>query len=218
MIHLFCGYEAREAIGFHVFVHSVIEHASGPVSIIPLPGMGQFEGSNAFTCSRFLVPYLMGFRGRAIFADASDMLVTADVSGLAGLFDDSFAVQVVKHPTYRTRHPIKYRGTALETVNTEYPRKNWASLMLLNCGHPAWAGMTPAKVAETSVIDLLEFRALDDSLIGEIPGEWNRLVDEGHPIEGAKLLHWTAGIPGFAEYRDAPGAELWHAQRKRMEG
>lgn len=214
MIHLFAGFEAREAIGFHVFVNSVVARCSEPVSIVPLPAMGQFEGSNAFTCSRFLVPYLMGFQGRAIFADASDMLVTADLAELAALADDRYAVQVVKHPTYRTRHRIKYRGTALETINTEYHRKNWASLMLINCAHPLWAGLTPSALAEVPVLSLLQFDRFPDELIGALPSCWNRLVDEGQAEQGAKLLHWTAGIPGFPAYHDAPGADLWHAERR----
>ncbi len=62
MIHLFCGYEPRESIGYHVFCHSVISKASVPVSFIPLSSMGMAEGSNAFTMSRFLIPYLMGLQ------------------------------------------------------------------------------------------------------------------------------------------------------------
>ena len=218
MIHLFCGYEPRESIGFHVFVASVIERASAPVNIIPLSAMSMPRGSNAFTVSRFLVPWLMQFRGRAIFADASDMLMLGDVAELDALFDPDFAVQVVKHPTYLTRHKIKYRGTALETINTEYPRKDWASLMLVNCEHPAWAGMTPPELVQRPMLDLLQLRHVPDEQIGALPDSWNRLVDEGHPTEGAQLMHWTAGIPGFEAYRDAPGSEAWHAARRAMEG
>lgn len=218
MIYLFCGYEAREAIGFHVFVSSVIERASEAVNIIPLSAMTMPRGSNAFTVSRFLVPWLMQFRGRAIFADASDMLMPGDVANLDALFDPEFAVQVVKHPNYKTRHKIKYRGTALETVNTEYPRKNWASLMLMNCEHTAWSGMTPSEVVKRPVLDLLQLRHVPDEQIGELPDSWNRLVDEGQPVDGAELLHWTAGIPGFEAYRDAPGSEAWFAARRAMEG
>lgn len=218
MIYLFCGYEAREAIGFHVFVSSVIERASEAVNIIPLAAMTMPRGSNAFTVSRFLVPWLMQFRGRAIFADASDMLMLGNVADLDALFDPAFAVQVVKHPNYKTRHKIKYHGTALETVNTEYARKNWASLMLMNCEHPVWSEMTPSELVQRPVLDLLQLRHVPDDGIGELPNSWNRLVDEGQPVEGADLMHWTAGIPGFEAYRDAPGSNAWHEARRAMEG
>jgi hypothetical protein len=49
-----------------------------------------------------------------------------------------------------------------------------------------------------------------------LPDHWNRLVDEGQAVEGASVLHWTAGIPGFDYYRDAPGAAAWHRQARLM--
>lgn len=213
MITLFCGYEPREAAGFHVFLHSVIARATVPVRIIPLSAMGLPEGSNAFTLSRFLVPWLMGFKGRAIFADASDMLMLGDVAELDALFDPQFGVQVVKHPNYQPKEKVKYRGTEMETLNLAYERKNWASLMLINCEHADWFGMTPDSIATANPLELLQMKW---ATVGEIPGEWNRIVDEGHYLAGAKLLHWTCGIPGFDHYRNAPGADLWHAERKAM--
>lgn len=218
MIHLFCGYDRREAVGFHAFVASVLERASAPVAIHALDAKGLPEGTNTFTFSRFLVPWLMGFRGRAIFADACDMLMLSDVAALAALFDPAKAVQVVPHD-YRTRHPIKYRGTDMECPNLDYARKNWASLMLVNCEHQAWHGMTPDCVREFATVptQLLGLRWMPDDAIGFLPDSWNRLVDEGQSVEGADLLHWTAGIPAFAHYCNAPGAEHWHRQRREME-
>lgn len=209
MIHLFCGWDKREAIGFHVFVDSVIRNASEPVAIHTLPECK--EGSNAFTFSRFLVPYLMGFKGTAIFADASDMLMLGDVAELAFLADGS-AVQVVKH-SYKTRNPIKYIGTSMQCPNRDYDRKNWASLMVLNCEHPDWSGMVPHVVNAARPLDLLQLKFIKE--VGDLPPEWNRLVDEGQPTEG-KCLHWTAGIPAFPHYKDAPAADLWHKQRETM--
>lgn len=215
MIPLFCGYESRESLGFHVFLASVIERSTELVNVIPLSSLGLPQGSNAFTVSRFMVPYLMGFRGHAIFMDASDMMLLGDVAELWGMRDSSKAVQVVKHPSYATKHPIKYRGTALETINTSYPRKNWASVMIINCEHPAWARLTPENLVNCAALGLLQFQGIPDDEIGELPPEWNRLADEGHPVQGAKVLHWTAGIPGFAEYRNTPGADLWDRERRR---
>lgn len=218
MIRLFCGYEPRESIGFHVFVSSVIERASEPVSIVPLTNMSMPTGTNAFTVSRFMVPWLMQFKGRAIFADASDMLMLGDVADLDALFDPAYAVQVVKHPTYQTRNKIKYRGTPLETINTEYPRKNWASLMLVNCEHPAWACMTPDELVRRPMIDLLQLSNIQDDQIGSLPACWNVLVDEGQDDANAKLLHWTAGIPAFAHYQNALRSADWFREFNEMSG
>lgn len=220
-INVFCGYEPAEAVGFHVFVHSLIRRASRPIRIIPLASQGLPKGSNSFTLSRFLVPYLCGFKGRAIFADASDMLMEADIAELDDLLSPVMAVQVVKRPIYKTRHPVKYRGTDLECKNLDYERKNWASVMLINCEHRAWVGMTPERIAGMTPLDLLQLKHIPDEQIGELPAEWNVLVDEGHESEGAKVLHFSSGIPGFPMYRSAPCADVWmrefHDMAKAME-
>ena len=213
MITLACGYDKREADGFHVFIHSVIKTASQPVSIVPLSSMGMQQGSNAFTLSRFMVPWLMGYQGHAIFCDASDMLMLGDIADLDTLFDDQYAVQVVKHTDYRTKHKTKYRGTDMECPNMDYNRKNWASVMILNAEHPAWKNLE-SKLYDMAPMALLQLGFLADREIGELPDSWNRLVDEGHYVAGANLIHWTAGIPGFPVYADAPGAQLWHTARK----
>ncbi|WP_440221837.1 hypothetical protein ACQQ2N_12135 [Dokdonella sp. MW10] len=221
MINLFCGYDPREAIGFHVFAHSVISRASVPVAITPLASMGLPQGTNAFTMSRFLVPWLCGYRGRAIFADASDMVMLDDIANLDALFDPRLAVQVVQHPKYQTRHPRKYVGTPMEAENRSYARKNWASLMLINCGHPVWKDARPEVLAKESVVAWLMMvlwdAAGEDQVIGELPREWNVLVDEGQDDTNAKILHWTAGIPAFHHYRNAPHADTWRAERAAME-
>ena len=214
MVKLFAGYDPRERVGFHTFLHSVLTHASRPVSVLPLAHLSTCQGSNAFTISRFLVPYLMGFKGHAIFCDASDMLCLQDIAELDALFDPQFSVQVVKHKDYQTRHPIKYRGTDMECPNLNYSRKNWASVMLLNCEHEEWRGVTPATIGEFKNLELLRFD--DFECVGDLPEKWNRLVDEGQSLEGAAIAHWTAGIPFFDYYANAPGAKLWWDVRYDM--
>ena len=214
-VRLFCGWDEREAIGYAVFCHSVIEHASIPVSFTPLASMGMPVGSNAFTLSRFLVPYLCGYQGMAIFMDASDMLMQGDVAELDRSFNPEFAAQVVQHPDYETRHPRKYVGTEMEAENRNYCRKNWASVMLLNCEHPSWQDMTPDRVGSYPIGDLLSLRFLGDD-VGALHPKWNSLVDEGQTA--GNVLHWTAGIPAFEQYAGAPFADYWFEERRRMEG
>lgn len=139
--------------------------------------------------------------------------MAADIAELDSLFNPEFAVQVVKHPDYKTRHKTKYRGTSMECPNSDYPRKNWASVMLINCEHPDWVAATPEILARVSPAEMLGLLWTDS--IGELPAEWNCLVDEGQPA--GKLLHWTAGIPGFQAYSGARFAELWHHERRLLE-
>jgi hypothetical protein len=218
--NIFCGYDAREALGFHVFCASLVEHASQTVAIHALGAHSMPVGTNEFTYSRFLVPWLCGFEGHAIFCDACDMLLMEDICELDALFDPRFAVQVVKHPGYQTLNPVKYVDTSMQCPNRNYERKNWASLMLMNCAHPYWRSLEPAALATCAGLSLLQLGGLKrdgaQAEVGALPDAWNRLVDEGQPVEGAKLLHWTAGVPAFSHYRDAPGAEHWHGQLARM--
>jgi hypothetical protein len=207
MIELFAGWDAREEVGFHVFCRSVLARASVPVRITPVGSFGAPQGTNEFTYSRFMVPKMMGRRGHAIFMDGSDMLMQADIAELDRLFDPAFAVQVVKHPTYKTRHKVKYIGTAMECPNTNYARKNWASVMIVNCEHEAWRSVPEG-------LDALQLRFIPDELIGELPATWNCLVDEGQ--EPGAVCHWTAGVPAFKNYANAPHADLWHAERAAM--
>lgn len=213
MINLFCGFDKREADGFSVFQHSVITRATELVSIVPLSSMGMRQGSNTFTLSRFMVAWLMGYQGHAIFCDASDMLMLEDVMELDELFDSDYAVQVVKHPDYETHHRTKYRGTDMECPNSDYSRKNWASVMIVNAAAPEWQAIESV-MQDMDPLTLLQLKFIADERIGELPNKWNRLVDEGQPVEGSALRHWTAGFPGFKAYADAPGADAWHAEAK----
>ena len=222
-IQLFCGFDEREEVGYHAFCSSVIEHASVPVSITPLSlksvervyGAGHRDGTNGFIYLRFLVPYLMGYQGWAIFADGADMVMQADIAELAALYDPFKAVQVVKH-SYTTKHPRKYVGTAMEADNGNWPRKNWTSLMLINCGHYAWRDLTPEKVATLpgSYLHRLSF-ITDETRIGELPAEWNWLADEYGANGDAKLLHWTCGIPAFEHHKSAPMSYVWFKANAR---
>lgn len=218
MIPLFCGYDPREAVGYHTFVSSVLKRASEPVAFTALSSMGLPEGSNTFTLSRFLVPYLCGFKGQAIFVDACDMLCMGDIAELWALRDDRYAVQVVKHPDYVSKHKRKYIGTEMECDQSNYPRKNWMSCAIFNCEHPEWKGMTPETVSDLAAHApfLLGLKWIPELMIGGLPSEWNVLVDEDQEGESPKLLHWTAGIPTFLHYRNARHSRDWFAEHEAI--
>lgn len=222
MIQVFAGYDFTESAGYHVFTQSVLEHASEPVSITPLhlPNLrgvydaGPRDGSNAFIYSRFLVPHLMGHKGQAIFVDGADMLCRGDIAELWRLFNPNYAVQVVQH-NYQTKHPRKYIGSAIEAKNEDYPRKNWTSVMLINCAHYDWRRLDLDEIATCPGSYLHRLSFIEPRFVGELPLEWNWLVDEYGPNPDAKLLHWTAGMPGFTNYKYAPHADEWHRMHRR---
>lgn len=220
-IKIFIGFDPREAVAYHVCCQSIIEKASIPVAIHPLyRGMlnefdGQRDGSNAFTFSRYLVPYLCDFTGFAIFMDG-DMVVDIDIAQLWEEQKTHYAkaVAVVKHD-YRTKYPRKYIGSKLEANNVDYPRKNFSSVILWNCAHFSNRVLVPEYVADAPVSFLHRFQWLADKDIGELLPDWNYLVGEYPPLSPA-LLHFTLGIPGIKHYADDHGSWKWHSSFLRM--
>jgi len=170
---------------------------------------GQQDGTNRFIYSRFLVPALMGFKGWAIFVDG-DMNVTEDISKLWELRDFTKAAMVVKHD-YETRHKVKLVGTPIEAKNESYPKKNWSSVILWNCGHPDNRILSKEFVSEAGGKFLHRFEWLNEDQVGEIPGEWNFLVGEQEPPDRPVCLyHYTLGSPGFSNY--AYPSFNWHEE------
>lgn len=94
---IFIGYDPRQPVAFQVLAHSIWNRATKPVEIIRLQ-LNQLpikrKGLTEFTYSRFLVPYLCNYHGRAVFMDA-DMLCLGDVHEL--LNEELGAVAVVKN-------------------------------------------------------------------------------------------------------------------------
>lgn len=216
MLNLYAGFDPREEVGYHAFCSSVIAHARVPVAIIPLDqtllrrvyNEGQRDGTNSFIYHRFLVPYLQEFKGRAIFMDGCDMVMMADIGELDAMFDPSMAVQVVKHQ-YRTLNPRKYIGTKMEAPNEDYFRKNWSSVMIINCEHHAWSTMFPERIRYMPGSYLHQFQFIDDSEIGELPKEWNWMPQEFGENVDAKVIHYTTGIPAFPYYSTSTMAKEW---------
>ncbi|MCA9632331.1 MAG: hypothetical protein KC766_31980 [Myxococcales bacterium] len=209
-VRIFIGYDPRESVAYHVLAHSLLRQASGPLSITPLSLTSvahcfqrprDARQSTDFAFSRFLVPYLCGYSGWALFMDC-DMLARSDVRELWELRDDRFAVMVVKHD-YTPRDATKFGGN----VQTAYPRKNWSSVMLLNTAR--CRALEPSFVATASGLDLHRFNWLQDDEVGQLPTTWNHLVGEYPDNPHAKLVHFTLGGPYFAAYRGCEFSDLW---------
>jgi lipopolysaccharide biosynthesis glycosyltransferase len=213
-IPIFVGYDPREAIAYHTCVNSIIRNSSVPVAIVPV-ALNLFQdytethtdGSNHFIYTRFLVPYLMGWQGWAIFIDG-DMIVRGDIAELWDQRVMSKDVMVVKHD-YKTKRREKYLGSP----NEDYPRKNWSSVILWNCSTYPNRQLTPEFVQKSTGSFLHRFSWMEDDRIGELAPEWNWLPDEYGANPDAKLLHYTLGTPCFHEFADTPQSEEWHRER-----
>ena len=217
-ITLVVGFDQREAIAYHAFCQSVLEKSSIPVQFIPLAENVLVEykelhtdGSNRFIYSRFLTPYLCDFTGWAIFADG-DMICQTDIKELWDLRDETKAVQVVKHD-YKTKAHTKYLGNK----NENYPRKNWSSLIIWNCGHPAHKSLSPEFIQKQSGSYLHRFSWLQDDQIGELEAVWNWLAIEYEQNSKAKLIHYTLGTPCFKDYAESEMSKYWHEAKARLD-
>ena len=218
MIRVFIGYDTREAAAFGVLSHSIHRHASQPVAIAPVM-LSELEGvfhrernplqSTEFSFSRFLTPWLCDYQGWAVFMDC-DMLMRDDIAKLWALRDERYAVQLVKH-VHVPKEEVKFLGA----VQTKYEKKNWSSVMLMNCAK--CTALTPEYVNRASGLELHQFKWLQgDQLIGEIPHAWNHLVGYDAPRRDAALVHYTIGGPYFEAYRDCEYAAEWFAERDAM--
>jgi len=161
--------------------------------------------STEFTFTRFLVPHLNSFSGWAVFCD-SDMVFLTDAVGLFDNLDNTKAVYCVQHD-YNPPEGLKMDGQA----QLQYPRKNWSSMMIFNCSHPACKGLTTDVVNTATGAYLHRFEWCDDSDIGVLSCEYNWLV--GHYHEDAdgtpQILHYTEGGPWFENMRACEYDHIW---------
>jgi hypothetical protein len=206
-IPIFVGYDDREAVAYSVFCHSVMSRTRSRVAFYPMRGE-KIEGSTTFNAQRFEVAREMGYTGWAIWADG-DMLCRADIAELMDYADSSYDVVVAKHD-YKTKHPVKFLGQP----NADYPRKNWSSLMLINCANASWKRLHGGPAY--TLADRHRFKFIEDGRVGELPLEWNWLVSEYDYNPDAKLVHYTVGTPCWEEYADCDYADEWHDERALM--
>jgi lipopolysaccharide biosynthesis glycosyltransferase len=212
VISVFIGYDSKVKIAYHVLAESILKHSSEPVSIHPiyLPNIQKIHNkkqnilaSTEFSFSRFLVPYLMNYQGWAVFMD-SDMVMISDITELWQLKDEKYALQVCKHE-YTPNVEKKF----LNNTQTIYAKKNWSSLMLMNCSQ--CKTLTTDYVNTATGLELHQFKWLkDESLIGEIPLEWNWLVGEYPYNTNVKNIHFTEGGPYFEEYKNCQYSKEWY--------
>ena len=223
MIPIFIGFDKRERAATNVLIDSLNEFSTSPLSISLLQthqliNKGFYRRakdpnqSTDFSFTRFLVPYLMDYNGWAIFMDC-DMLCEADITKLWDCRDEKYSLMCVKHK-HKPKETIKFLGEK----QTQYPKKNWSSMMLLNCSK--CKALSIDYVNSASGLDLHRFNWLEkEELIGEIDFRWNHLVDvqETNKERAKGLLHWTLGGPWFKDQRLMGGelAAKWFAARDK---
>ncbi len=212
---VFIGHTSYQDILFKVAKYSFQKLSSNlecfPIKQDYLRELGVYNrpqdklGTTEFSLTRFLTPWLAGYKGWALFTD-NDVLALEDINKLFDLADNKYAVLCAKH-----QHQPSDQTKLDNQIQTIYPRKNWSSVVLWNCEHEKNLKLTPEYVNKATPMELHRFLWLDDEDIGEFSHEWNWLVDwYKEPKDGSpKLLHYTEGGPYFKSYRDCDFAENW---------
>jgi len=216
---VFVGYDSREQIAYDVCEYSILKYNRN-ARVIPLKQDELREqklywrdndplSSTEFTFTRFLVPHLCDYKGWALFVDC-DFLFQINIEEIFALADDRYAAMVVKHD-YNPPEGIKMDGQK----QLAYPRKNWSSMILWNCGHPNNQKLTTDLVNKETGQFLHRFSWLKDDMIGELNCQYNWLVNHYHePKDGKpKLIHYTEGGPWFENYQHCEYGYHWERMR-----
>ena len=223
-LRVYIGWDSKEDIAFQVARQSLIRNSSIPLEVIPIKINELYEtglytrkvdplASTEFTYSRFLTPHLAGFKGWALFFDC-DFLFFGDVKDLMEYQDPKYAVCCVKHD-YSPKDSIKMDGQ----VQSNYPRKNWSSMMMFNCEHPSAKKLTVETVNSETGAYLHRMQWAKDSEIGDIPNDWNWLEGwnekpkEGYP----SAVHYTRGGPWFDNWQNVEFANEWRQEKKEYQ-
>lgn len=226
---IYIGWDSRETLAYDVAVNSISRRNNTNIEISPISNkdldsimddnllvprsieikdgkmwcpISNAPMSTEFAISRFCVPFLQK-SGWALFMDC-DMIVLTDIQELFNLADDKYAVMVVKHGKLEGEG-IKMDGQ----TQTVYPRKNWSSVVLWNLNHPANKKLTIEMLNTYAGRDLHAFCWLRDDEIGELPAEWNYLVDVNLPIANPKIAHYTLGGAWINGWKNKESDEPW---------
>jgi hypothetical protein len=184
-LRIFIGFDPRNVISFTACVASILARSSKPLAITPLVAQTlpiENRGEDAHLFARFLVPWLCGFEGWALYVEPSVMFV-ADPVELFALADEQFAVMV------------RDISDGLEDAR--------ADVMLLNCAHADNAKLVPEAVGNAA------FSLNWSTAVGHLPTDWHHLVGYDEPNPDAKLVHFAQGVPAWPETFACEWSEEW---------
>lgn len=231
---VYMGWDPREVLAYDVAEYSINRRLLDPdkIEIIPLKlneikhvldrpiewrgsqmycPISQAPQTTEFSISRFAIPFLT--KGWALFLDC-DIIALKDINELFEQADSKYAVMVIKHQQKVGESEIKM----VDQASVYYNRKNWSSVMLINCDHPAHEQLTVESINTWPGRDLHAFRWLKDEEIGELDIKWNHLVDvnEKQLKNDAAILHYTLGGPWISGWEFKESDKEWNEAWKEF--
>jgi hypothetical protein len=215
-IRIYVGVDRSQLLAVPVLEYSIKRHTTAKVEVIPMldlpvptpedPRNGQRTG---FSFSRFCIPKLAGYRGKAIYMDA-DMLVFRDIRELWNIPFDGAKVIIQKE--------VKFEEETTAKVGAPAKRKKQCAVMLLDCGRLDWDIERIVARMDRGEFDY-ERLMYDLCVLGEdeikygVPFEWNSLE---HWDPETRLIHYT---DVYTQPWTAVGnrfGQLWFDEVRRM--
>jgi hypothetical protein len=209
-LRVFVGVDDSQLVAARVLEYSIRKHASRPVRFIPMrdlptpePKDPKNKGRTGFSFSRFHIPRLTGYKGRALYLDA-DMQVFSDIAEL-------WEVPFEDHRVLCTRQdepPPAWQGSGWF-----HPGRQM-SVMLLDCERLDWdieAIIGGLDAGDYEYADLLFDLCIvpEDGIGDHLPPVWNHL--EHHEEGATKLLHYTVVPTQPWKNDENPLKELWES-------
>jgi lipopolysaccharide biosynthesis glycosyltransferase len=223
---IYIGYDKKEDEAYNVACYSLKKNCSVPFSVYPLvqrqlrqQGLyyrgNDVKASTEFSLTRFLVPAIQQYKGWALFVDC-DVIFLEDVAKLFKEADKQYALMCVHHD-----YVPKEGNKMFNQTNAVYPKKNFSSVMLFNCGHPANRKLNVSTVNQAEPSFLHQFKWLTNKQVGKLDKTWNFLAGEYEdPDVLPNLVHLTLGgpwIPDRPEHcKNKMFDELWIKYRDEM--
>ena len=234
-MQIYIGWDKFQAEAWDIAVASLRQSSTEPVVVKPLNYIGlkafglytrptkakgfqlydtisvtkDYDGamSTGHAIARFFIPHLVS-EGWALFTDG-DVLFRGDVNELLKIADPKYALYCVQHD-YRPIEKYKMVGQ----TQSRYHRKNWSSVMLFNCSHPANKRLTLKLLNSVPGRDLHRFCWLEDNEIGELSPAWNYLVGHTQYAGEPMIVHFTEGLPNMPVYENCEFADEWRSYGK----
>ena len=182
-IRVYVGADRSQQLAIAVLEYSIKRHTTADVQVIPMvdlpvpqprdPRNGQRTG---FSYSRFCIPKLAGYQGRAIYMDA-DMMVFRDIRELWDIPFDGCKVVIQKE--------VKFEEQTTAKVGAPRKRKKQCAVMLLDCARLDWD-------VERIVADMDAGRYDYEQLMFDLCILTEGEVKYGVPFEWNSLEHWDA--------------------------
>lgn len=189
-LDIFVGTDRSQLLAVAVLEFSIKRHTNRKVRVCPLSDLDLPEprdirqGSRTnFSFTRFAIPELMDYQGRALYLDA-DMLVFRDIDALWQLpFGDSKII---------IQGDLKKAVAEPEKVGAPKTRKKQCSVMMIDCAGVDWnapriiAGLDGQYTYEQLMSEMC---ILEESEVSySLPFEWNSLE---YYDENTCLIHYT---------------------------